>query len=238
MQIYCDFSGYTDMALGLAKWFGFTLPPNFHLPYLATNIGDFWRRWHISLSSWLRDYLYFPLGGSRGSAVRTYLNLMLLFVLCGLWHGAAWHWLAYGAYNGLLMGLHRAFDRRFPTATWRNHSAWIAFAWLATAYQLLFGLILIRMNSWESGLQLQASLLGLGSSSGTATMNHVPLPVVCLMLAGLAGHFGAILPGFTAWLQRPHRLQNAALGAGYATSMVFMLVFGPGVSKSFIYIAF
>ena len=238
VQIYCDFSGYTDMALGLAKWFGFTLPPNFHLPYLATNIGDFWRRWHISLSSWLRDYLYFPFGGSRGSALRTYFNLMLLFVLCGLWHGAAWHWLAYGAYNGLLMGLHRAFDRRFATATWRKHSAWIAFAWLATAYQLLFGLILIRMNSWESGLQLQASLLGLGSSSGTATMNHVPLPVVCLMLAGLAGHFGAILPGFTAWLQRPHRLQNAALGAGYATSVVFMLVFGPGVSKSFIYIAF
>lgn len=237
IQIYCDFSGYTDMALGLAKWFGFDLPPNFHLPYLATNIGDFWRRWHISLSSWLRDYLYFPLGGSRGSAARTYLNLMLLFVLCGLWHGAAWHWLAYGAYNGLLMGLHRAFDRTFPNAAWRKRPAWIAFAWAATAYQLLFGLVLIRMNNWETGLQLQASLLGIGTGGGTA-LTRVPLPVIVLMLAGLAGHIGAARPGISIWLRRPGRMQNITLGAGYAASVALLVAFGPGVTKSFLYIAF
>ena len=238
IQIYCDFSGYTDMALGLAKWFGFALPPNFHRPYLATNIGDFWRRWHISLSSWLRDYLYFPLGGSRGSAARTYSNLMLLFVLCGLWHGAAWHWLAYGAYNGLLMGLHRAFDLRFRDAAWRRHPAWIALAWGATSYQLLFGLVLIRMANWETGLQLQAALLGLGSSSGMAGMTQVQLPVILLMLAGLAGHFGRAWPGFGAWLARPGILQNATTGLTYAASVVLLVAFGPGVSKSFIYIAF
>ena len=238
VQIYCDFGGYTDMALGLALWFGFELPPNFHLPYLATNIGDFWRRWHISLSSWLRDYLYFPLGGSRGSTARTHFNLMILFALCGLWHGAAWHWLAYGAYNGLLMILHREFDRAFRGAVWRAHPAWIAFAWLATAYQLLFGLVLIRMTSWETGLQLQASLLGLGSCSETIQMTRVPLPVIFLMLAGLTGHFAAGLPWLSAWIRRPGRRQNLALGAGYAASVFLMVAFGPGVSKSFIYIAF
>ncbi len=237
IQIYCDFSGYTDMALGMAKWFGFVLPPNFRLPYTATSITDFWRRWHISLSSWLRDYLYFPLGGSRGGPARTAFNLMLLFVLCGLWHGAAWHWLAYGAYNGLLMILHRWFDQAFKDAAWRSHPVWIAMAWSATLYQLLFGLVLIRMTSWETGLRLQASLLGLGSGEGSA-LSSVPLPVIALMLAGLAGHFGACLPGLSAWLQRPGRPQNLALGAGYAASVVLMVAFGPGVSKSFIYIAF
>jgi len=237
IQIYCDFSGYTDMALGLARWFGFALPPNFRLPYLATNIADFWRRWHISLSAWLRDYLYFPMGGSRGGAVRTYFNLMVLFVLCGLWHGAAWHWLAYGAYNGLLMGLHRAFDRTFRNAAWRAHPVWIAIAWLATSYQLLFGLVLIRMNSWEAGLKLHAALLGLGSDDGSA-MTRLPLPVILLMSAGLLGHVGAALPWLAAWLQRPGRLQNLTLGAGYAASVALMVAFGPGVTKSFIYIAF
>ena len=86
-QIYCDFSGYSDLAMGCAKWFGFELPRNFERPYRATSITDFWRRWHLSLSTWLRDYVYFPLGGSKGSAARTYLNLTAVFVLCGLWHG-------------------------------------------------------------------------------------------------------------------------------------------------------
>ena len=101
----------------------------------------------------------------------------------------------------------------------------------------LFGLVLIRMTSWETGLRLQASLLGLGSGEGSA-LGSVPLPVIALMLAGLAGHFGACLPGLSAWLQRPGRSQNLALGAGYAASVVLMVAFGPGVSKSFIYIAF
>ncbi len=238
VQIYCDFSGYTDMALGLAKGFGFELPPNFHRPYLATNIADFWRRWHISLSSWLRDYLYFPLGGSRGGAARTYFNLMLLFVLCGLWHGAAWHWLAYGAYNGLLMGLHRAFNQAFKGAPWRKHPLWAGIAWAATCYQLLFGLVLIRMTSWETGLQMQASLLGLGASEGSAAMTRVPLPVIFLMLAGLAGHFAAAVPWLVAWIERPGRMQAAALGLGYAASVVLLVAFGPGITKSFVYIAF
>jgi alginate O-acetyltransferase complex protein AlgI len=99
-QIFFDFSGYTDIGRGSAQLFGFTVPENFEAPYLSRNLSDFWRRWHISLSSWLRDYLFIPLGGSRVSRARTYLNLFLTMTLGGLWHGAAWHFLLWGAFQG------------------------------------------------------------------------------------------------------------------------------------------
>jgi alginate O-acetyltransferase complex protein AlgI len=111
-QIYGDFSGYTDMARGVAKLMGYELTLNFRLPYLATNPQDFWRRWHISLSSWLRDYLYIPLGGSRKGRVRTYVNLMLTMLLGGLWHGAAWTFAIWGAYQGALLAGHRFITER------------------------------------------------------------------------------------------------------------------------------
>jgi alginate O-acetyltransferase complex protein AlgI len=111
VQIYCDFSGYSDMAMGLAHLLGFKLPLNFHMPYFAANISEFWRRWHISLSSWLRDYLYIPLGGSRGSSWATYRNLMLTMLLGGLWHGASWTFVFWGGFHGLLLALHRAWGQ-------------------------------------------------------------------------------------------------------------------------------
>jgi alginate O-acetyltransferase complex protein AlgI len=107
-QIYCDFSGYTDIARGLARMMGFRLMDNFHHPYFATCITDFWRRWHISLSTWLRDYLYIPLGGNRAGTLTTYRNLAITMVLGGLWHGAAWHFVWWGAYQGLLLIAERA----------------------------------------------------------------------------------------------------------------------------------
>lgn len=108
VQIYCDFSGYTDIARGSARCLGFDLMHNFNLPYFATNPSDFWRRWHISLSTWLRDYLYIPLGGNRKGRRRTYVNLLLTMVLGGLWHGAAWTFVLWGLYHGLLLCGHRA----------------------------------------------------------------------------------------------------------------------------------
>jgi len=107
IQIYCDFSGYTDIARGLGKLMGFELALNFNLPYLAKNPAEFWHRWHISLSSWLRDYLYIPLGGNRHGTTKTYRNLMLTMLLGGLWHGAAWNFVIWGGYHGLLLSLHR-----------------------------------------------------------------------------------------------------------------------------------
>lgn len=109
LQIYCDFSGYSDLAIGLALLMGFQLPPNFNAPYLAQSFTDFWRRWHQSLSSWLRDYLYIPLGGSRKGRLRTYVNLMLTMLLGGLWHGASWKFMAWGGFHGAALAVERAF---------------------------------------------------------------------------------------------------------------------------------
>ena len=107
LQIYFDFSGYSDMAVGLGKMFGFTFLENFNFPYVSQSIKDFWRRWHISLSSWFRDYLYIPLGGNRCPAWRNHLNLVIVFFLCGLWHGASWTFVIWGLYHGLFLVLER-----------------------------------------------------------------------------------------------------------------------------------
>ncbi|MBF0633658.1 MAG: MBOAT family protein [Nitrospinae bacterium] len=107
LQIYFDFSGYSDMAIGLAKMFGFTFPENFNYPYVSLSIKEFWRRWHITLSNWFRDYLYIPMGGNRGSAGRMYFNLFTVFFLCGLWHGASWNFVVWGMIHGLALVLER-----------------------------------------------------------------------------------------------------------------------------------
>lgn len=107
-QIYCDFSGYSDMAIGVARYFGFDAGRNFDHPYLSQSVGEFWRRWHISLSSWLRDYIYIPLGGSRVALPRIHLNLMLTFLVSGVWHGAGWHFVAWGLIHGLYQCVGRA----------------------------------------------------------------------------------------------------------------------------------
>lgn len=111
MQIYCDFSGYSDMAIGIAKCMGFDLGPNFNVPYIASNLSDFWRRWHISLSTWFRDYVYIPLGGNRKGTLRTYGNLLLTMLLSGLWHGASWTFVFWGALHGLGSIAHKIFSR-------------------------------------------------------------------------------------------------------------------------------
>ena len=118
MQIYFDFSGYTDIAIGSALLLGFHFPLNFLRPYLAPSITDFWRRWHISLSTWLRDYVYIPLGGNRHGRLRTYRNLMLTMLLGGLWHGANWTFVVWGGYHGALLAIERARGHRPLYAAW------------------------------------------------------------------------------------------------------------------------
>jgi alginate O-acetyltransferase complex protein AlgI len=112
MQIYCDFSGYSDMAIGTAKMIGYDLPENFNMPYAAGSITEFWRRWHMTLSAWLRDYLYIPLGGNRRGESRTYLNLMLTMLLGGLWHGASWNFVLWGGLHGSALAAHRFYRSR------------------------------------------------------------------------------------------------------------------------------
>ena len=113
-QIYCDFSGYTDMAIGLALLLGYQLPQNFNRPYLALSLQDFWRRWHMTLSRWLRDYLYIPLGGSRKGRAKTYRNLMITMLLGGLWHGASWTFVLWGGIHGTALSGERFARERFP----------------------------------------------------------------------------------------------------------------------------
>ena len=111
LVIYCDFSGYSDMAIGIARWMGFKIPPNFDKPYKSSSITEFWRRWHISLSSWLRDYIYIPLGGNRKGKVRQYVNLMLTMLIGGFWHGASWNFIFWGGVHGGALGLDKLWGQ-------------------------------------------------------------------------------------------------------------------------------
>jgi len=236
-QIYCDFSGYSDMAIGCAKWFGFELPRNFNFPFLATSITDFWRRWHLSLSTWLRDYVYFPLGGSKGGPVRTYANLLLVFLFCGLWHGATWAWFVYGLYNGALMGLHRAYDRALTGRAWadavRRSVIWKGVAWIATMLQIVAGLILIRMADWRSGAMLFESLVAF--DAWPTWSPRIPIWVPMLMALVLLGHlFSGLRNRLCGLLELPSGVRAAV----YVFSTAMLIVFAPGVGKSFIYIAF
>ena len=129
-QIFFDFSGYSDMAIGLARMVGINLPINFNAPYRSTSITDFWRRWHITLGRFLRDYLYFPLGGSRASPPRQFANLLVVMLLCGLWHGAAWTFIVWGGLHGLALGVHRLWTRLSPPSK-PSGPSWSALAWVA-----------------------------------------------------------------------------------------------------------
>jgi len=125
-QIYGDFYGYSLIAKGIARWLGFDIMTNFARPYFARSPSDFWRRWHISLSTWLRDYLYIPLGGNRGTNARTYRNLMLTMLLGGLWHGANWTFVIWGFYQGLLLAVHRLISARTGPPATSGPRAWLS----------------------------------------------------------------------------------------------------------------
>lgn len=151
-QIYCDFSGYTDIARGVAKLLGFEFMLNFNLPYFATNPSDFWRRWHISLSSWLRDYLYIPLGGNQHGTWLTHRNLMITMVLGGLWHGAAWNFVAWGFYHGALLIVHKWFEPVLERVTLVAQGIWARPWWLLRVFVMFqltcYGWLLFRAKSF------------------------------------------------------------------------------------------
>jgi alginate O-acetyltransferase complex protein AlgI len=234
-QIYCDFSGYSDMAIGCAKWFGFELPQNFNFPYVARSLAEFWRRWHVTLSTWMRDYLYISLGGSRSGEARTCRNLVITMTLCGLWHGASWNYVLWGFYNGVLLSAHRAYDRLLTGRPWaddvRASPAYQLTAWAATMVQVFFGYVLVRSESWAGCWLVQSSLLG-GSWLGTASV-----PVWVPPLVGLVA-LGHLLSGL-ADVRCRLLLSPAVVRAGaYVAATALVVVFGPGVGKAFIYFQF
>lgn len=158
VQIYFDFSGYSDMAIGLGRMLGLRFRENFSWPYISRSITEYWRRWHLSLSTWFRDYLYIPLGGNRRGALRTYLNLGAIFLLCGLWHGAAWTYVLWGGFQGLFLIVERLFLGRWLERLWRPLSH------LYMHLVLLLGWVLFRSADLEQAGHYYRALLGLGSS--------------------------------------------------------------------------
>ena len=197
LQIYFDFSGYSDMAIGLGRIFGFRFPENFRWPYTADSVQDFWRRWHISLSSWFRDYVYVPLGGNRLSPEKTYRNLVLVFFLCGLWHGASWTFVLWGLYHGLFLVIERL-----------GLAAAIRRLWAPLRHAYLLGVVMVgwvffRQDTLTGALAFLKAMVGWGSAEPTpflATWYLTPE----LYLALLGGILGSLPvgPALTAWRER------------------------------------
>ncbi|HTY77845.1 MAG TPA: MBOAT family protein [Candidatus Bathyarchaeia archaeon] len=239
LQIYFDFSGYSDMAIGLALLFGFRFPENFNYPYVARSMTEFWRRWHISLSTWFRDYVYVPLGGNRLGARRTYLNLWIVFFLCGLWHGAAWTFVAWGLYHGSFLVLERLGAGRWLERLWppARH--------VYTMLAVMGGWVLFRAESLGQAGAYLAALAGFASGSGLEqhAALHLNAVVVMALAAGVMGS-APLLPRLGRWRDSitPVNLR-LAVEAGRLAGLALLLVasamlMAAGTYNPFIYFRF
>ncbi|MBS2551186.1 MBOAT family protein [Catenulispora sp. NL8] len=215
VQIYCDFSAYTDMAIGLALLLGFRFPDNFDRPYTARSLQDFWRRWHMTLSRWLRDYLYIPLGGNRGGNLKTYRNLMLTMLLGGLWHGAAWTFVFWGGIHGIGLAMERAWPSMRKALGFRNGMpVWIpqpvktTVGRIVTFHVVCLAWVFFRAPDLGTAFAVLGRLFAGGPSTGVVTPT-----IVLLIAAALA----------TQWVPR-------GVGARLRTAFVTLPVYAQGVS--------
>jgi alginate O-acetyltransferase complex protein AlgI len=204
LVIYFDFSGYSDMAIGLAKMFGFQFRENFNYPYIAASITEFWRRWHISLSTWYRDYLYIPLGGNRGGMARTYFNLVTVFFLCGLWHGASWTFILWGLFHGAFlvverMGLGKLLER-----------AWTPLRHAYTLLVVMVGWVFFKASTLPHALGFLGAMAGLGEGLGIRYNPAIYLNtlVIAVLIAGMVGSM-PVLP----WLARAGETLTTAVAS-------------------------
>ena len=232
-QIYCDFSGYSDIARGCAKLFGIDLRLNFNRPYFARNLTEFWRRWHISLSTWFRDYVYRPLGGKHARGWRPYRNLMLVFLLSGLWHGAAWTFVIWGAIHGVILALEKALSgwqrdapRHTPKHGFNLHNI---VAVTLTFHIVCAAWVFFRASSLESALGFFARLA-----------EPATIPVASLMVFVHAAGALALLVLWEAFEDRwRRRIANPAVAVpGYAVFLIFTLAWGQLNGGQFIYFQF
>jgi alginate O-acetyltransferase complex protein AlgI len=234
VQIYCDFSGYSDIAIGTANLFGFEFMRNFHFPYFARNPSEFWGRWHISLSSWFRDYVFFPLGGPYGRTIRWIRNILLTFFVTGLWHGAAWNYVIWGLYHGILLCLHR-IKESFRTKKKRSKPP-LTRAASAFPFFILtcLGWIIFRSHSIEQIKSIFSTLLfGIGNFKLNA-----PLPTPAALLAFPV----FVIMEFIGYASNGKRIDEVLpipiWTAAYA-AMIFTLIMGLSyVSSEFIYFVF
>jgi len=248
-QIYFDFSAYTDIARGSAMLFGFTVPINFNLPYFAGSISDFWKRWHISLSTWLRDYLFIPLGGSRGSTILNYRNLLITMILGGIWHGAAGHFAVWGAYQGVLLIMNKEFQRfsgRLPTLQALRKTN--LFHWLSIAltfHAVCIGWVFFRADHISTAWLIVRKLLWLPTTQDvvspwlititntTESVVFLILPVMLILI--LAGQLIAWFNAKTkAFYELPRFLEATAL----TVAVCLLIVFSPDYAPKFIYFQF
>jgi len=221
-QLFLDFSAYTEMAIGIALMFGFLLPENFRRPYLASDIRDFWRRWHISLSNFIRDYLYIPLGGSRSGWGRYVAATLVSMGLCGLWHGAGWTYVGWGLWHGVGLVLHRAWTllgRPLPRPA----------GWAVTMLFVLIGWVLFRSSSFENAFGMLQAMAGLNGFGGS--IKAAPLLVAAALVS-------VLVP--SAYELKSHWiLSSPMLSAAAATVAVWcLLVVGAGAPVNFIYFQF
>ncbi len=236
IQIYCDFSGYSDMAIGSAKMMGFDIPMNFNFPYISRNITEFWRRWHISLSSWLRDYLYISLGGNRYGQIRTYINLMLVMLLGGLWHGASWNFVVWGGLHGVGLAVHRFVSSRQPKTlpsqpSQKPYSVSVFFSWLLTFIFVCTAWVFFRSPSFETSwlvIQKMYFLTDLRGVNWVATGLLIGVPI--LLLADWA----------TAQLRNGKQLRLASISGLFVFVFVALGCFflAPDNPAPFIYFQF
>lgn len=224
LQLYFDFSGYSDMAVGVALLIGLRFPQNFDSPYKAVNPSDFWRRWHMSLSAWLRDYLFIPLGGSRGSTLLTVRNLLITFVLAGLWHGAAWTFVVWGLLWGVFQSVHVVAKKYglTPGWTWLNRLLTFAAAVLAWVF--------FRATSVRAALKILASMVGLRGVSGEETLGVAPL-FAAFIVGGLL--WVNLLPNTWQITPRPRLRYAVLLGVLLAASLLALSKRSP-----FLYVQF
>jgi alginate O-acetyltransferase complex protein AlgI len=231
-QIFCDFAGYTDIARGCARLLGYEFLENFRRPYLATDIVDFWRRWHISLSTWLRDYLYIPLGGSHKGLGRTYVNLMLTMLLGGLWHGANWTFLWWGFYHGFLLCVTRFFQHYRKKDTSGSPRRWVVarpFQVLLTFHLVCIGWVLFRAESIQLATQMLKSMFTF--PLGSATL--LPYAYFCgfLYLAMTLHEYANIGTRFERW---PVPVRTFII----FIALLSLAIFVPAKRVAFIYFQF
>lgn len=199
LQLYFDFSGYSDMAIGLARLFGIQLPANFHSPYRSLNMVEFWRRWHITLSHFLRDYLYIPLGGSRHGTLRRYLNLLATMLLGGIWHGAGWNFLIWGLLHGLYLCINHGW-RELSSESWRQLWLWRAFSWLLTFSAVMLAWVFFRAPTFDGALNFLTRLI---TDSGTQGLSQLPDSLdSSLYLLPAAALIAWCLPNSRQWFHR------------------------------------